>query len=191
TVFQILRWSQTHVAGLASVAHMLPTSVGVVRVASSDVAPPHGSHPDLDNLWGSGRVRLLNDEHDITRFEKIKEIVHWAPAQKFLKVCWENLSAELNCGKCEKCLRTQVAIKAAGGDLSLFDTFSEQDLPSSIEDLPLARPHLLKQWRQLCDAVEEPALTSAIENLLRRSTTFKVVKQSKIKVLLKRLLGRS
>ena len=191
--FNSVNWLKTHGAALAAIAQLLPGTAGVVRVASSDVAPPHGSHPDLDNLWTSGAVRLLNDEINISRFDKVKEIVHWAPAQKHLKVCWQNLSADLNCGRCEKCLRSQVAIKAAGGDLSLFRTFPERDLAEAIDNLPRAAPHLWDQWRRLIEALEDGKLVTSIENLLHRSTIPPQKKRlsTRIKRRVRRLLGRA
>lgn len=188
--FNMLGWPKTHIAALASVAHLLVGSVGVVRVAGSDVLPPHGSHPDLDGLWSSRTVRLLNDEYGVTRFSKIQEIVHWEPAQKFLKVCWENLSEDLNCGKCEKCVRTQVSIVAAGGNLSRFKTFPERDLPAAIQDLPLVSPYLVKQWKELAQQLDEPRLHSAITDLLARSPAPAKMKKVAVRRLIDRIRGR-
>lgn len=121
-LFNTLSWEITHVAALASVAHALSLQFGRVFLASSDVPPPWGSHPMLDGLWSSGALALVNDGAELSRLDKVRmiagsDLVHW-----HLKVCWENRSAALNCGACEKCVRTQAQFAAVGalGRLGVF-----------------------------------------------------------------------
>jgi hypothetical protein len=172
-VFNSTNWEVTHIAALASVAHALAPVLGRVYVGSSDVPPPWGSHPSLDKLWSSAAVTLINDEIDVSRLDKVKVIADWPPVAMTLKVCWENRSAELNCGVCEKCVRTQAQFAVAGrlGDLQ---TFPPGDLVQRIDALRWIKRSLFKQWGDIYDALEDQRLRRAIERLLRRSKVLEV-----------------
>lgn len=190
TTFGSLNWEVTHVAALASVAHGLQKHLSAVRVASSDVPPPWGSNPALDKLWSSAALRVINDEYGVSRFDKVREIVDWPPVHKFLKVCWQNLSADLNCGYCEKCLRTQVALLAAGGDLKDFKTFPDKDIVEGLDNLKFAAVSLHGQWRKIMRELNDPLLRSAIQRLLFRSRIKAVIqrlRRAKMKNIVRRV----
>ena len=73
-LFQKFSWEKTHISALAAVAHSLQKRVGTVRIAGSDVPPPWGSHPDLDRLWSSSSLNLVNDEYNVSRFDKVRPL---------------------------------------------------------------------------------------------------------------------
>ena len=167
-LFQTLSWEVTHVAALASIAHALAPGLGQVHVASSDVPPPWGSHPSLDRLWSSAAVTLINDEEGVRRLDKVKAIADWELVHDSLKVCWENRTADLNCGFCEKCVRTQAQF-AVAGHLADLRTFPEGDLVTRINRLRSVNHDLAGQWRDIRGELDDPDLRRAIDRLLRRS----------------------
>lgn len=108
-----------HGALLASVAHALAGRIGAASIgASFDVHRlwPWGSHPLLDPLFGSSGVEIRHEAFGPTRSEKIAEIAGWPAAMENLLVCFEGPlpSGRLNCGRCEKCLRTMTALVTIG-----------------------------------------------------------------------------
>jgi len=78
---------------------------------------------DHDGPWGSTgitdpllstsltRTRPYGDGHD--RFEKLEYLVRFPLVLDTLHVCWEERS-DGNCGRCEKCLRTLIALDILG-----------------------------------------------------------------------------
>src|SRR5690606_15371846 len=56
---------------------------------------------------------LVLDGCRYTRTEKVAAISGYPQAIKSLNVCWESASGT-NCGRCEKCLRTQLNFLAVG-----------------------------------------------------------------------------
>jgi hypothetical protein len=167
-LFRSISWEVTHVAALASVAHALAPVLGRVHVAGSDVSPPWGSHPSLDRLWSSSAVTIVNDEEGVRRLDKVKAIADWQPVHGSLKVCWENRTADLNCGVCEKCVRTQAQFAAVGrlGDLR---TFPPGDLVQRINGIRCIHEELDRQWRDIRNETDDRHLRTAIDRLLRRS----------------------
>ena len=104
-------------AALVSVAHAFSGRISHVLIASDFPIRhviPWGSHPilisgycsfDLDcSLYGSRHSRL----------EKIRFIANWDVGLANLRVCLTNPPDKLNCGRCEKCLRTMLALLIVG-----------------------------------------------------------------------------
>ena len=107
----------THGAGLASIGHVLGAQAGTVLVPSTHHLRdlfPWGTHPLLDALWSSDAVRFTHDGAHLTRVEKTASIARNPIALRYLRVCWKNDGGAYNCGSCEKCLRTMIALDLAG-----------------------------------------------------------------------------
>ena len=85
--------------------------------ASHDMANPVpiGSHPAVDGLFSSQRITVIHDGARFSRFQKVRELASWPAALAALRVCpGQSAGIELNCGVCEKCLRTRLELLAAG-----------------------------------------------------------------------------
>jgi hypothetical protein len=76
--------------------------------------PSLGSHPVLDHLWPTEMLEIVHDGAEATRTDKVvHQIGRSRLALETLSVCWRSEPAH-NCGICEKCLRTMVALEMAG-----------------------------------------------------------------------------
>ncbi|MGH2951359.1 MAG: hypothetical protein ACRDKX_04870, partial [Solirubrobacterales bacterium] len=75
-----------------------------------------GSHPLLDPLWSTGRTQIVTDGAEARRTEKVESIASWELAMRWLRVCLENPDGVYNCGRCEKCLRTRINLRAVGAE---------------------------------------------------------------------------
>ena len=106
-----------HGAAMAAVAHLLPEEFGKIYIAASDSGRhffPWGSHPDLDPLWSRSSLEFVHDGCDTTRTGKLRRIAELDIALQNLRVCWKNRKDLLNCGRCEKCIRTMIGLKIFG-----------------------------------------------------------------------------
>lgn len=106
-----------HGAALAAVAHSLATELHRVFVPGSwpvGKSPRWGSHPDLDHLWSSSAMEISHDAGQHTRVDKLRDLAAYPEILDLLRVCWRNSGDDLNCGSCEKCVRTKIALIAAG-----------------------------------------------------------------------------
>lgn len=166
--FNRLTWEITHVAALAAVGHLLTSVLSKIYLASSDVPPPWGSHPDLDRLWSSSRLAIENDGSEATRLEKVSAIRDWDLVDRSLKVCWEKRTKDLNCGFCEKCVRTQAQFLASGMERPL-SAFPQGNLISRIDHLPFVKHDLYKQWVEIEAQTHSEEMRRAVSALLERS----------------------
>lgn len=100
-------------AGLASIALALgfPRTY-VASTNSYEHLEPDGSHPLLDPLWSTEGTRIIHDGCEAGRGDKLRCIANTPGALAILRVCWHDEG--YNCGRCEKCLRTMLALRLLG-----------------------------------------------------------------------------
>ncbi|MGF1483459.1 MAG: hypothetical protein ACFBZ8_03745 [Opitutales bacterium] len=112
-----LDWVMLHGAALASVGHTLAGTVNELLIAASfnvHNMAPWGSHPELDPSWSSAHLRIRHTGEALWRREKLAQIADDPLVQAHLRVCWANLTSDLNCGRCEKCIRTLLSLAVQG-----------------------------------------------------------------------------
>ena len=91
---------------------------------------PHGSHPLLDGLFSTGAVRVREAQPLLSRHEKIGWIADWEPAYDIVSPCHQYPllpEGTINCGRCEKCIRTMTGLVAHGA-LARFGAFAANDV---------------------------------------------------------------
>jgi hypothetical protein len=166
--FREVSWGIAHVAALAAITHALGQHVHIMYVAASDVPPPWGSAPDLDAAWSSESIKIENFSAEMTRLERVRSLAQWEPLRGRLRVCWENNSSELNCGFCEKCVRTRMQLFVSGAPDGLDSFPAGFPLPSVIGRLHSVQHDLHGQWLEICASLEDSGLRKKIERALQR-----------------------
>lgn len=124
-----LVWDFAHGGALGSVALLLRKKINTCYIAGAlawDGLFPYGTHPALDPLWGSEKLQIVHDGNERTRVQKLKDVVGKSIlAQKYLRVCNQNIKGIYNCCSCFKCVRTMCEIVAANA-LPKFKTFPKK-----------------------------------------------------------------
>jgi hypothetical protein len=71
---------------------------------------PWSIHPEIDPLWS---MECLDVESDAltARTRKVQYLATSPIALRYLRVCWDGRCIGYNCGKCPKCVRTQIALR--------------------------------------------------------------------------------
>jgi len=156
-----------HGAALASVAHLLPDSIGRVYIAAGhnyDRFYAWGSHPSLDPKWSSDRVEFRHDGAGATRVEKARLVGRHRLALETLRVCPGATDTGSNCGRCEKCIRTMVNLRIAGA-LQPCAAFAEPlDLRRvALIRTPAFKPFLRQNLVEARDLGTDPELVAALQ----------------------------
>ena len=102
-------------AVLAAVAHAFAPRLNLLYIASShDLGDlvPCGSHPLLDPEYSSYALRIRHRDVALTRMEKLRIVADWDFGLQHMRVCLANVEDRLNCGRCEKCVRTMTGLVA-------------------------------------------------------------------------------
>jgi hypothetical protein len=129
---------------------------------------PFGSHALVDPVMSSSQVRFIHYGAGFDRFEKMAFIAQSDFALRHLHVCFRDKS-DKNCGRCEKCYRTLLALEllAAREKATSFPSgcFSLDHLKT----LPPDRPtdvRRLRQMKEVALRVSRLDVASAIETCL-------------------------
>jgi hypothetical protein len=111
-------WGDMIGAGLAFVALSLRGLLARAVIPSGDTyvtLAPCGTHPLLDPLFSTEGIEIEHDRLDNGRTAKAMWIAEQRPdLLEYLRVCFAQNRSD-NCGVCEKCLLTMVALQAASG----------------------------------------------------------------------------
>lgn len=175
SLIRAVSWIRMHGAALAAAGHVLIGTIGTLVIPASwsyAWREPHGSHWDSDPLWSSDQLRVVHDDPSLERWEKLPQIADEPLLYQHLRVCWENLEPEGNCGRCEKCMRTRVLFARWGLIDRIEPLFKEKrSLIESLDRMePLSEEPLKKIWAAYYINWPLPAdVHSAIERLVDRS----------------------
>lgn len=139
---------------------------------------PWGSHPLTDILLSSEATRILYDSAEMDRNAKLKQIAHHPEVLDGLRVCWRS-GSEQNCGRCEKCLRTMVALELIGA-LEHCSAFPERRV--NLELLRNLIPHNRDGFRRVRRLYQEavlanrPEMARALEAGYRRGERLQIAR---------------
>ena len=123
-------------AGIASTALCLGSRIDRVELASAGLGVrhhPEGSHPSLDHHYSTEAVHVHHADVAISRLEKLRIVADWPEGLAVLRPCFGSVLRDdgLNCGECEKCIRTMVGLLALG-KLGQAGTFAADDVTAAM-----------------------------------------------------------
>lgn len=168
-----------HGAHLSGVAHLLDGRVARALIASTydlRTLAPWGSHPLLDQWYGSSTVQIVHDSPDWSRLEKLRLLARRSTMPALLHVCsfWfqRGEGETLNCGRCEKCLRTLVGLEAVGVATETLTGFERTDLVAGVAMLDHFQDEYERAcWKELAEPLRDQGrrvLAAAVDHLIER-----------------------
>jgi len=153
-------------AALSSVAHVFSERIHTVSISSGPFLrelEPHGSHPLIEPNYSSSDLNILHAGLRFTRLDKIRVLADWTTALQVLRVCIHNQEDKLNCGKCEKCIRTMCSLLALE-KLKDASAFVENDVSSDLlMTVDLERRDQVPFYKELVPPLNEIGRTDLTE----------------------------
>lgn len=173
-------WEMGFAFGVTSVLHQLDASYGNGLWAADEPYDleviPWGSN-SISNPLLSGRafpIRAVGA--GMHRSAKIALIAQHAVVRDNLRVCWQQPRNGLNCGVCEKCVRTRLALSAAGyPDADAFPGSLNAKIISQIPIDNQLQYGLLQEILSIPESQLDPMLREALK---RRLDTFRPAQQA-------------
>ena len=113
-------WEIDHMAAISACMHNF-SGACQLGLMSSDLTylfnyMPWGSNPSTDHFFSGGALTIRPEGQAFLRTERA-ELVAAVPAlAERIRVCWAGPITGKNCGRCEKCIRTQLNFLAARAD---------------------------------------------------------------------------
>ncbi|MBW3020091.1 hypothetical protein KY334_02235 [Candidatus Woesearchaeota archaeon] len=134
---------------LISCVLVLSNSISKFYVSSSydySNLGPCGVHPMSDYLLSTESLDIVHDGAGVSRLKKIRFISKIPETYSFLRTCWKIKNKFVNCGACEKCIRTMVSLSLFNR-LHLYTTY-----PSKLKRKLIRKTYLTKY--NICFAKE-------------------------------------
>ncbi|MGE0128760.1 MAG: hypothetical protein AB7U82_11830 [Blastocatellales bacterium] len=170
--FSPVSWERTHGGALAAIGHLLSDAAGQLLVSASQhhsQTTPWGSHWLTDLFWSSEKLQIVTAGAELERIEKIRQIAGELLAREHLRVCWENREPSGNCSRCEKCVRTRLALLDCG-ELASFPGFDgEESLIRDINAIPAIDRIRMAHRRLAASERLAPEIRFALQRLIERS----------------------
>lgn len=145
-------------AVLAAVGHAFSNRIDLLCIASSydlENLVPCGSHPLLDPWYASFDLGIAHKDAHLRRIDKLRIVADWEPGFQNFRVCLANVQDRLNCGKCEKCVRTMTGLVAIDA-LHKTRAFAEDDVtPDMFDAFKINIRHREPFYTELLPALEK------------------------------------
>jgi hypothetical protein len=127
---------------------------------------PAGTHPLVDPLWSTESVSFEHDGCEANRAEKTAQIAQSDIALRSLRVCFSSMDDYNNCGRCQKCLRTMLALQAAGA-LERCTTFNRKLDPEVVARMNIGHPENIHFLKENLQALENSENNNGLVDALR------------------------
>lgn len=143
-------WAYSHTPAFVGAFYQLKNRAGKLLFGSSEpynaLVLPWGSNPITDPLLSSASFVVTHDGAAYSRTQKTIEVSKWTKAHNELRVCWQERGDQLNCCRCEKCLRTTLNFLSTNNTIpsSLVD---RTPLTTRINQLYLKGEIPMNEWR--------------------------------------------
>jgi hypothetical protein len=172
-------------ACFAAIGHLFSTRLSSLSINSCHDIPlikPYSSHPLLNPNYSSSDLKIRHEGITLSRFAKTRLVADWDFALKYLRVCnrvEHYKPGMLNCGKCEKCVRTMVAFLALG-KLEKATCFpstevTEELISSAVELKYVSFPY----WKELLPPLAEKGRHDLINAIERRMSLYQKAQKRK------------
>lgn len=146
--------------GILSTALCMGRRFDSVQIASVGLGvgcPPGGTHPLVDGQFSTEAVQVYHAQPGLTRMEKVRIVADWPEALSILRSCFLHTIPEdgrINCGRCEKCVRTMLALLALG-KLGAAKTFPFDDIDAAmLEPFEIERDDARQYYEQCIGALD-------------------------------------
>lgn len=145
-------WETTYSAALAAVLSLFERRFGVGVLTAANgydnmlwVESDNGSTPWSDPLFSSGTFGVVPDLA-VSRVEKVARLAGHAVVWQNVRVCWQGDDLSTNCGRCEKCVRQMLCMRACG--VEDFSAFRAPLTPSAVLAVKPSMPVVLWGWQR-------------------------------------------
>ncbi|MEW5815634.1 MAG: hypothetical protein AB1798_09605 [Spirochaetota bacterium] len=160
---------------LAAVAHAFSSRISTISIAASDdirSLAPLGSHPLLDPNYSSADLRIRHDGIRLTRLDRVRIISDWDTALQNIRVCPNNRPDNINCGKCEKCLRTMIELLVIG-KLESSKAFPVKDVsPEMLKQIYIKTVGIDGMYRELIEPLKNIGRRDLVKIIEQKSAHF-------------------
>ncbi|HET8954483.1 MAG TPA: polysaccharide pyruvyl transferase family protein [Solirubrobacterales bacterium] len=150
-----LPWGIYYGSAGAAIAHFLAPLFDRVLMATPadyEVQGRWGTNWMVNVLMSAEGVEIADHGGHRSRIERLERLTEDPVACRSLRVCWENPDGAYNCGRCQKCLATLIALEAIGARGRVTSFPAELELgPAELARVRIGDSIVLSFWEDLLD----------------------------------------
>lgn len=182
-------WGKVYVAAaLGACAHALGNTVGLFYLSSAgeplgktgDMAH-YGTHVVLDHCYSGWDVQIRHYlvSHD-SRMERLRVINGHPVLIDALRVCFNPPDDQLNCQKCEKCVRTRLQLDIIG-KLDQFGSFDSELREDELERVVIESETVCNMYQEMLGHMENMnhPYTEVVKRKITQYETYRKWKEGK------------
>ena len=165
-------WEQAHGGALAAAGHFIDTTCHLAIISSSfpyAFNHPWGTHWDTDPYWSDDSIQFQHSGAEYWRTEKLQQICNHTIVAKYLRVCFSKTSRELNCCRCEKCVRTMLILHQSGVLDTCHSFKSTNNLHIAVKELHFVKKPLIPVYRAFLRHNQDERIRQELKKLVTRS----------------------
>lgn len=131
---------------LAATGHLMRPRLASLALGSSGTGRVAGVTPPplIDPLYSTDTLQVYGAQVMTTRIEKVRRLADWPEGLAVLRVCLLIEMPEggtLNCGQCDKCVRTMLELLALGDDALARAPFPATDVSAELAQNAMRTPY--------------------------------------------------
>jgi len=155
-----------HGALLASVSVLLGFQRNYIPASQTyNDLEPWGSHPLLDPLWSTEACEIIYDGAEARRIDKVRVVAEHPDMLASLRVC-PGHGAGGNCGQCDKCLLTMIALRLVRAQTSAFPKLDVRQTKNLLVNLDNLEFYL--EMYEVAQEVGDAEIEKRLRSCLRR-----------------------
>ncbi len=166
-------WERGHGTAVAAALTVLAGRFGSGLIAASGpydpLILPWGSNPLTDPMLGSDTFRIVHDGAGCSRGEKIEALGEWPSALGALRFCWSGPRAGANCGRCNKCIHTELLFRCARIEHELFENRPGERDVLRVVRVPQTGPFTRLVRREIVERARREGIEERWARVLRRT----------------------
>lgn len=117
-------------------------------------SPPYGSHMAINHLLGSPWFPVISTGGTHTRLERVEFLGRHPAVLRELRVCYQPHAGGANCGHCEKCVRTQLELRAVGLGEATREIFPSPLTVVDIENATINNTTVLMHFEDVLERLD-------------------------------------
>ncbi|HMN20865.1 MAG TPA: hypothetical protein PKA16_05675 [Ottowia sp.] len=175
-LFRRQSWERTYGSAVAFVGLALAEHIDTLLISAGqhrDDLMPHGSHPELDPLWGTSYLRIQHVGHEATRLEKMQRIVSDPVSRelfrKHMRVCFISPNPQGNCGRCRKCVGVKLGLLKLDAGFCPETMPNDRPLHELIDQMELLTDPASIAYRKELLGLSDARVDQALRRYLERS----------------------
>jgi hypothetical protein len=155
-----------------------------------DYLPHCGTNPISDRFLSSADFQVIHDGASFSRIEKTAVLAGWPAFLENARVCGNPRDDGMNCGHCEKCLRTILAALVIYGQIPAAFPVAPDDLASWVAKTKV-KPNVRSHWQEMAEWTRLHGIDNEWVALIK-TKTLKPWKERRheAKAILRQMVGR-